>query len=117
MVVGVKSKENKMIFENFYVKAKVEMLKVPLPLSAFLKPNTTDKYYTIPEYLATLNHTVERFSNDGYFIKGFGFNIAGLDELRTKFSAYGMTFGVDVFILSPKEVQDELALPEWQEAI
>ena len=109
-----------MVFENFFIKAKVEVLGLPLPLQSFQKTDDTGavivgEYYTIPEYLATFNHTVERYSNDGYFIKGFGFNIQGLDEMRTKFANFGMTFDVDVFILSPVEVLEELAKPEWQD--
>ena len=101
-------------YQNFYIKTVVEMLAHPLPLVAFLKPDTIDEYYTIPEYLATMNQTVERYSNDGvYFLKGFGFNIASLDELRSKLVDFNLTEGVNFFILSHPEALEELAKPEW----
>lgn len=94
------------------------MLEVPLPLTEFQKKdedgNIVDgEYYTIPEYLATRNHTVERYSNDGYFIKGFGFNYDGLKELESKLEEYGMSIGTNFWVLSPAEVQEELAKEEW----
>ena len=70
------------LYQNFYIKAPKEMLSVPLPLSMFKKED--DSYMTILEYLATLGHTVEQFSSDGYFLKGFGFNYQGLKELENK---------------------------------
>ena len=108
-----------MVFENFFIKAKVEVLSLPLPLQSFQKTDDTGavivgEYYTIPEYLATFNHTVERYSNDGYFIKGFGFNLTGIDELRAKLGVFGLELGTNIWILSPAEVQDELKKPEWQ---
>ena len=110
-----------MIYHNFYIKAKVELLEVPLPLKAFMKLSDDGvaldpvEYMTIPEYLKTINHTVDRISSDGYFIKGFGFNLAGLDELRSKFVDFGLTLGENVFILSPGEIGEELAKPEWSQ--
>ena len=103
-----------MIYQNFYIQAPIGMLEVPLPLVAFLKPDTIDEYYTIPEYLATMNQTVERYSNDGvYFLKGFGFNIDGLDELRLLLPDWGLTENVNFFIYSHPEALEELAKPEW----
>lgn len=112
------------LYQNFYIKAPVQLLGVPLPLKEFIKkdgqgqPLNPVEYMTIPEYLATFNHKVSRYSNDGtYFIKGFGFNLAGLDELRTKLADFNLTLGTDIWMLSPAEVQDELQKPEWQEAM
>ncbi|MCF6330305.1 MAG: hypothetical protein L3I99_02000 [Sulfurimonas sp.] len=108
-----------MIWQNFYIKAKVSMLEIPLPLNEFKKRNGDGDiiepvvYHTIPSYLATFNHTVSRFSKDGYFMKGFGFNVAGLDELRDKFSDYGLEFNKDVFIFSLPEALEELKKSEW----
>ena len=106
-----------MIYTNFYVVAPVAMLNIPLPLGAFLKPieNTdVERYYTIPEYLATYSHTVERFSVDGtMFCKGFGFNIDTLDELRLKMPDYGLVEGTSLFIYNQPEVLTLLATPEW----
>jgi len=105
-------------YQNFYIKAPVAILEVPLPLAEFAKlddEGNEDGFYTIPEYLAAQNHTIERFSSDGYFAKGFAFNIVGLDEMRSKFADFGMTLGADVFILSPGEIHEELAKPEWSD--
>ena len=106
-----------MIYENFFIKAPVEMLEVPLPLAGFAKPDTDPvEYYTIVEYLGTINHTVERFTNDGkFFVKGFGFNLSGIDDLRSKLGDFGLTLDANIWILSPAEVQDELKNPEWQD--
>lgn len=105
-----------MIYENFFIKAPVKMLEVPLPLAGFVKPNTDPvEYYTIVEYLGTINHTVERFTNDGkFFVKGFGFNLAGIDELRAKLGDFGLELGTNIWILSPGEIGEELAKSEWQ---
>ena len=110
-----------MIYENFYIKAPVEILGAPLPLKAFIKkdeqgqPLVPTEYMTIPEYLATFGHKVSRYSNDGtYFIKGFGFTLAGIDEIREKLSTFGLELGTDIWFLSPAEVQEELKKPEWQ---
>ena len=113
-------KEINMIYQNFYVAAPIAVLAMPLPLEAFKKRDEEsevipDEYYTIPEYLATFGHKVSRYNNDKtMFMKGFGFNIAGLDEMRAKFSEYGMTLGVNVFILSHPEALEMARLPEWQ---
>lgn len=100
-----------MIYQNFYIKAPVAMLEVPLPLSTFLKDDGS--YMAIPEYLEGIGHTVERFSSDGFFIKGFGFNFDGLKELEAKLGEFGLTIGTNVWILSPVEVQEELSKNEW----
>ena len=109
------------IYENFYIKAPVAMLEAPLPLNGFKKKDENGveldpaEYMTIPEYLSTFNHTVERFTNDGaYFLKGFGFNLVGIDELRGKLMDFGLELDTNIWILSPAEVRDELAKPEWQ---
>jgi len=103
-----------MKFANFYIKAPVAMLAVELPIAPFLKEDGT--YHTIPSYLETLGHTVERFTNDGtFFLKGFGFTIAGLDDMRSKIGSFGLTEGVEIFIMSEPEVQIELSKPEWQQ--
>lgn len=106
------------IYQNFYIKAPVQILEVPLPLNEFIKKdeegNTVEgEYYTIPEYLATIGHTVDRYSSDGFFIKGFGFNFDGLKELESKLGDFGLTIGTNIWILSPSEVQEELAKEEW----
>lgn len=113
-----------MTYENFYIKAPIQLLSVPLPLEAFKKKDEQGEYLdpiefmTIPEYLATINHTVSRFSKDGkYFLKGFGFNIKGLDEMRNKFSDFNLTLDKDIWILSIEEKQEELSKPEWQSDI
>lgn len=100
-----------MIYENFYIKAPKELLEVPLPLSILKKEDNS--YMNIVEYLATIGHTVDRFSTDGFFLKGFGFNFDGLKELETKTSDFGIEVGTNLWILSPVEVYDELSKPEW----
>ena len=101
-----------MIYENFYIKANVELLEVPLPLEAFKKEDGS--YYTIPEYLSTYGHTVTRFSNDKtMFIKGFGFTFKGIQEMTTKLADFGLEVDVNFWILSPAEVVEELKQPMW----
>lgn len=100
-----------MIYQNFYIKAPVALLEVPLPLSTFLKEDGS--YMTVPEYLNGIGHTVERFSSDGFFIKGFGFNFDGLKELELKLGDFGLVVGENIWILSPHEVQEELMKEEW----
>lgn len=100
-----------MIYENFYIKAPNDLLEVPLPLSMFKKED--ESYMTIVEYLSTIGHTADRFSTDGYFIKGFGFNYNGLKELESKASDFGLEIGTNMWILSPTEVYEELAKDEW----
>lgn len=100
-----------MIYQNFYIKVPVTMLEVPIPLSTFLKEDGS--YMTIPEYLEGIGHTVERFSSDGFFIKGFGFNFDGLKELEAELGGFGLTIGTNVWILSPVEVQEELSKDIW----
>ena len=101
-----------MIFSNFYIKANVELLEVPLPLEAFKKEDGS--YYTIPEYLATYGHTVTRFSNDKtMFIKGFGFTFKGIQDMTTKLATFGLIVDENFWILSPAEVVEALKQPIW----
>lgn len=100
-----------MTYENFYIKAPIQLLDKPLSLETF--KNENGSYKTINEYLADRNHSVKRFSTDGYFIKGFGFNIDGLDELRSKLPNYGLIEKENFWILSPVEVQEELQKEIW----
>lgn len=101
------------IYHNFYIKAPVQLLEVPLPLEDF--KNEDGNYKTIPEYLAEINHTVDRFSSDGYFLKGFSFNYKGLKELETKVGEFGLGIGKNIFILSFNEAQEELQKDEWNQ--
>jgi len=108
------------IYQNFFIKAPIAILEQPLPLTEFIKKDgegndIAGEYYTIPEYLATFNHTVERYNEDNsYFIKGFAFNVNGLDEMRARLTDFGLTLDTNVWILSPGEIGEELAKPEWQ---
>lgn len=43
-----------------------------------------------------------------YFIKGFNFNLAGLDALRDKLIDFGLELGTNIWILSPNEAKEEL---------
>lgn len=108
-------------YANIGIKAKVEMLNIPLDLDSF-QPETIEGVeqervlMTIPEFLLTLPspHTVERFSTDGYFFKMFPFNRQGLKELEAKFAEFGLVEGENVFILlSPNEIAEELAKDIW----
>ena len=107
------------IFQNFYVIAPVAILEVPLPLSDFQKKDESgelipNEYMNITEYLATINHTVERFNNDKTkFCKGFAFNLNGLDEFRDGLTNFGLVLGTDVLVLTVNEVDEELAKVEW----
>lgn len=94
-------------YDNFYIKAPVQMLGVPIPLNDFLYGDT---YMTIPEYLAKNNRLeVKDFTKDGlFFIKGFSFNLEGLDALREKLVEFGLELGVNIWILSPNEAREEL---------
>ena len=104
-----------MIFNNFYIKAYVELLEVPLPLEAFKKEDGS--YYTIPEYLATYGHTVTRYSNDKtMFIKGFGFDFDTIEELIKKLPDFGLVRGENIWIFSEPEVKIELQEPMWNKA-
>ena len=102
------------IYHNFYIKAPVQLLEVPLPLEDF--KNGDGSYKTIPQYLAEINHTVDRFSIDGYFLKGFSFNYEGLKEFENKVGEFGLEIGKNIFILSFNEAQEELQKGEWNEA-
>lgn len=101
------------IYHNFYIKAPTQLLEVPLPLEDF--KNEDGSFKTIPEYLAEINHTVDRFSKDGYFLKGFSFNYKGLKELESKLGEFGLEIGNNIFVLSFNEVQEELQKEEWNE--
>ena len=101
------------IYHNFYIKAPVQLLEVPLPLEDF--KNEDGSYKTIPEYLAEINHTVDRISTDGYFLKGFSFNYKGLKEFESKLGEFGLEIGNNIFVLSFNEVQEELQKEEWNE--
>ena len=103
------------IYHNFYIKAPVQLLEVPLPLEDF--KNEDGSYKTIPEYLAEISHTVDRFSNDGYFLKGFSFNYKGLKELESKLGELGLEIGTNLFILTFNEAQEELMKEEWNNGI
>ena len=100
------------LYQNFYIKASKELLNVPLPLSMFKKED--DSYMTVVEYLSTIGHTVDRFSSDGFFLKGFGFNYQGLKELESKLKDYGLEVGKNIWILSPVEVHEELEKDIWK---
>lgn len=99
------------IYHNFYIKAPVQLLEVPLPLEDFKSEDGSFK--TIPEYLAEINHTVDRFSTDGYFLKGFGFNYKELKELESKMGEFGLEIDRNIFILTFNEAQEELQKEEW----
>lgn len=101
------------IYHNFYIKAPITLLEVPLPLEDF--KNEDGSYKTIPEYLAEINHTVDRFSSDGYFLKGFSFNYKGLKELEGRVGEFGLEIGTNLFILTFNEVQEELQKGIWNE--
>ena len=103
------------IYHNFYIKAPIQLLEVPLPLEDF--KNEDGSYKTIPEYLAEINHTVDRFSADGYFLKGFSFNYKGLKELESKVGELGLEIGTNLFILTFNEVHEELLKEEWNNGI
>lgn len=99
------------IYHNFWVKAPVELLEVPLTLTDFKKEDGS--YMTVVEYQAGLGHTIDRISTDGYFIKGFSFNYKGLKELEDKASQFGLEIGKNLFIFTINEVQKELEKTEW----
>lgn len=101
------------IYHNFYIKAPIQLLEVPLPLEDF--KNEDGSYKTIPQYLAEIGHIVDRFSTDGYFLKGFSFNYKGLRELESKVGEFGLEIGTNIFVLSFNEVQEELQKEEWNE--
>ena len=103
------------IHHNFYIKAPVQLLEVPLPLEDF--KNEDGSYKTIPEYLTEIEHTVDRFSTDGYFLKGFSFNYKGLKELESKVGELGLEIGTNLFILTFNEAQEELMKEEWNNGI
>ena len=102
------------IYHNFYIKAPIQLLEVPLPLEDF--KNEYGSYKTIPQYLSEIGHTVDRLSTDGYFLKGFSFNYKGLKELENKVGEFGLEIGKNIFILSFNEVQEELQKDEWNES-
>ena len=100
-------------YQNFYIKAPTTLLEVSLPLEDF--KNEDGSYKTIHEYLTEINNTVDRFSSDGYFLKGFSFNYKGLKELENKVGEFGLEIGKSIFILSFNEAQEELQKEIWNE--
>ena len=52
----------------------------------------------------------------GFFLKGFSFNYKGLKEFESKLGEFGLEIGMNIFILSFNEVQEELQKEEWNEA-
>lgn len=102
-------------YHNFYIKAPIQLLEAPLPLEDF--KNEDGSYKTIPEYLAEINHTVDRFSSDGYFLKGFSFNYKGLKELENKVGEFGLEIDTNLFLLTFNEAQEELMKEEWNNDI
>ena len=56
---------------------------------------------------------VTHFSQDGYFLKGFNFNLDGLDELRNNLSMFNLESNTNFWIMSPAEAKDELTKIEW----
>lgn len=101
-------------YHNFYIKGKIEILDKQLPISDFLDIEEDNINETIPQYLERVNHTIERFSDDGFFIKGFGFKYEGLKRLEEELSLLGFSINSDYWILSEKEVLKELELTSWQ---
>ena len=101
------------IYHNFYIKAPIQLLEVLLPLEDF--KNEDGSYKTIPEYLSVICHTVDRFSTDGYFLKGFSFNYQGLKEFESKVGEFGLEIGKNIFILNSNEVQEELQKDCWNQ--
>lgn len=99
------------IYHNFWVKAPVALLEVPLPLADFKKEDGS--YMNVVEYQATKGHTIDRVSTDGYFIKGFSFNYTGLKELEEKANQFGLEIGKNLFIFTITEVQKELEKEIW----
>lgn len=98
--------------DTFYVKAPQELLYITIPLSMF--SNNTGSYFTIPEYLNSLGKPeVTNFSKDGYFLKGFNFNLDGLDELRNNLSVFNLELNTNFWIMSQVEAKEELLKDNW----
>lgn len=111
-----------MTLNNFWVIAPSSLLGTPLPLEAFKKYDEEGVeigYCTIEEYvLREYGHTEIRKSTDGsMFVKGFWFDLAGLDELRSKLSDYDLVENENFWILNAKEVSIKLQEDEWNETV
>lgn len=104
-----------MKFQNFYLKGKVELLDLPIGLPGFEKEDGT--YMNVVEYLQTQNHTIERFSSDGFFLKGFGMSVDFIDALREFLSNKGFVYKVDYFLITEASVHEELAKDIWKDGI
>ena len=99
--------------ENLYLVAPSAMLDTPLPLNSFLKEDGT--YHSITSYLATYNHTVERFSTDGtMFIKGFNWTMSTVDEVRAKCGDFNLVYGDTLLILNHDESMELLSTVDWK---
>jgi len=103
------------IIQNFYIVAPVALLDQPFNLAVFKNQDST--YMSINTYLANINQTVERFSQDGFFLKGFGFDFATLKEVELLLPSIGLTLDTDFFILNENEALKELETLRWQEVV
>ena len=102
------------MYDNFYVKAPIELLNVSIPISDFAKQDCS--YMTITEYLSSKGKRITYInSSNTLFIQGFTFNLDGLDELRNKLSEFKLELGLNIWILSPNEAREELSKEEWNE--
>ena len=102
--------------ENLYLVAPIAILDTPLPLNSFLKEDGT--YHSINSYLATYNHTVERFSTDEtMFIKGLNWTMDTVDEVRSKCGDFGLVYGDTLLILNHDESMALLDTVEWKQEV
>ena len=106
--------------ENMYLVAPTAMLDVELPLESFKKVDDegieTGEYHSIVSYLASLNHTVERYNNDKtMFIKGFNWTIDTIDEVREKCVAFGLEYKVNLFILNRDQIGELMEVESWKQ--
>ncbi len=108
---------------NFTLKMTKDRIDTKIPIKKFEAKDTEtgdiikDKfgkatYATLPEYLATKNHTIKRFS-DTHFVKGLEFTYKELKEMESELLKQGLVEGRDYWFLSHSELREELAKDEW----
>ena len=109
---------------NFVMKLPVSRIntKIKVPKFEAKDPETgetiLDKdgnvtYATLPEYLATYQHTIKALSTDGYFIKGMEFTYFEMKQIEAELLKDGLVEGVDYWFLAHSERRVELAKDEW----
>ena len=103
---------------NYYLIAPTAMLGQTLDTPVFHKFDEegidTGELYTIAEFIEAGGHTVARYTTDGLmFCKGFCVDMEVADQIRDILPSFGLTYGVDVKLVTSLVIGEELSKPEW----